>query len=365
MYGFFDSSAYVTIFNPSFQSTSSLSGSTSNAPDGSRRTLTSSFPGQFGSMSPVFNPDGSLKGIYDLEGNFYLPNSEPTRGGSRNSGLLATPALVTASSSRAPPPASSMRNRARGSSTSRALISSDGGIPQSQAPRQNFPVNNRSSGSTEQNRMMSGVLGSPHVFPVLGSSYPAPRGRSQNQVQARNRRSSMTGGPSRSVSAGYNQPLQHQPNASQHRGHRLPLPPIGQPFGDVAGSSSNPTQAATATATETSSSPAPDPFSMLGLVGVLNGSNPDATTLAIGMDLTDMGLDMTSKEDIFKTFASPWANEPLKDDPNEFTLPQCYNEIQRPTPHRGMFRRFALKTLFYIFYSMPQDEAQLYAADEL
>lgn len=136
---------------------------------------------------------GSLKGIYDLQGNFYPPNSEPTRGGSRNSGLnvvpsarfnsnlviiffsplvinfifftlsglLATPALVTASSSRAPPPPppSSMRSMAGGSSMSRALISSDGGIPPSQGPRQNFPVNNRSSGSTEQNRMMSGVVG--------------------------------------------------------------------------------------------------------------------------------------------------------------------------------------------------------------
>jgi len=33
--------------------------------------------------------------------------------------------------------------------------------------------------------------------------------------------------------------------------------------------------------------------------------------------------------------------------------------------HLGVFQKFQQETLFYIFYSMPGDEAQLYAADEL
>ncbi|KAF8110298.1 hypothetical protein N665_0085s0027 [Sinapis alba] len=311
-------------------------------------------------MSPVFNPDGSLKGVYDLQGN-YLPHKSKATRGPRNSGqnnvpfarfnmsvLGASPTLVNATSSRAPP--SSTGNMAGRGSMSRAL-SSGRRIPR-QAPR----LNNR-SGSTEQNRMRSGGLGPPVVFPMPGSSYSTAGGRSQNQVPAMN--SSMTGGPpsvgSTPVNAtmGYDQPLQHHQNTSQYRGQQLSA--IGQPSRDVR--SPNPTQAATESA--------PDPYSMLGLLSVINKTDPHVTTLALGLDLTTMGLDMTSKEDLFKTFASPWANEPLKDDPNEFTLPECYNAIQRPPPHQGMFRRFELETLFYIFYSMPKDEAQLYAADEL
>ena len=33
--------------------------------------------------------------------------------------------------------------------------------------------------------------------------------------------------------------------------------------------------------------------------------------------------------------------------------------------HPAMFSKFQHETLFYIFYSMPGEEAQLYAADEL
>lgn len=170
------------------------------------------------------------------------------------------------------------------------------------------------------------------------------------------------------AATGYDQPLQHHQNTSQYCGQKLPA--IGQPIRDVG---SQPTHAA---ATQS----APDPFSMLGLLSVLNKTNPDVTTLALGMDLQTLGLDMTSKEDLFKTFASPWANEPLKDVPDEFTLPQCYNAEQHPPPHvshslisniihvslaniyiyihsfffvwmqQWMFRKLTLDTLFYIFY---------------
>ena len=45
-------------------------------------------------------------------------------------------------------------------------------------------------------------------------------------------------------------------------------------------------------------------------------------------------------------------------------MPQCYlNSPSRLQP--GYFAKFQQDTLFYVFYSMPGDEAQLYAADEL
>ncbi|ESR37965.1 hypothetical protein CICLE_v10027964mg [Citrus x clementina] len=108
----------------------------------------------------------------------------------------------------------------------------------------------------------------------------------------------------------------------------------------------------------------PDPFGLLGLLSVIKMSDPDLTSLALGIDLTTLGLNLNSTENLHKTFGSPWSDEPAKGDP-EFTVPQCYYAKQPPALHQGYFSKFTVETLFYIFYSMPKDEAQLYAANEL
>ncbi|KAF8010671.1 hypothetical protein BT93_J1350 [Corymbia citriodora subsp. variegata] len=108
----------------------------------------------------------------------------------------------------------------------------------------------------------------------------------------------------------------------------------------------------------------PDPYGLLGLLSVIRTSDPDLASLALGIDLTTLGLNLNSSEDLHKTFGSPWSDEPAKGDP-EFSVPQCYYSKQPPTLHQGYFAKFSVETLFYIFYSMPKDEAQLYAANEL
>jgi CCR4-NOT transcription complex subunit 2 len=45
-------------------------------------------------------------------------------------------------------------------------------------------------------------------------------------------------------------------------------------------------------------------------------------------------------------------------------VPECYRH-NPPRLQPGYFSKFAQETLFYIFYSMPGDEAQVLAADEL
>ncbi|WJX69534.1 putative NOT transcription complex subunit vip2 [Trifolium repens] len=109
---------------------------------------------------------------------------------------------------------------------------------------------------------------------------------------------------------------------------------------------------------------APDPFGLLGLLSVIRMSDPDLTSLALGIDLTTLGLNLNSSENLHKTFGSPWSEEPAKGDP-EFSVLQCYYAKPPPALHQGYFSKFTLETLFYIFYSMPKDEAQLYAANEL
>ena len=43
---------------------------------------------------------------------------------------------------------------------------------------------------------------------------------------------------------------------------------------------------------------------------------PDPTTLAMGTDLTTLGLNLNSPEQLYRTFASPWADRPLDPEPD-------------------------------------------------
>ena len=101
----------------------------------------------------------------------------------------------------------------------------------------------------------------------------------------------------------------------------------------------------------------------MGLLGVIRMTNEDLNSLALGTDLTTLGLNLNSSECLYATFASPWADTPAQRDP-EFSLPHCYY-MQPPALKTGHFSKFQLETLFYIFYNMPRDTLQAYAATEL
>eukprot|EP00753_Platysulcus_tardus_P017316 PLAT6362.1.p1 GENE.PLAT6362.1~~PLAT6362.1.p1 ORF type:complete len:590 (-),score=218.67 PLAT6362.1:93-1769(-) len=104
-------------------------------------------------------------------------------------------------------------------------------------------------------------------------------------------------------------------------------------------------------------------YGLMGLLSVIRMTDPDLNTLALGIDLTTLGLNLNSPESLYATFASPWADKPSAADP-EFCLPQCYYQ-QPPVLKTSHFRKFQLESLFYIFYAMPRDVMQAYAAEEL
>ena len=139
-----------------------------------------------------------------------------------------------------------------------------------------------------------------------------------------------------------------------------------------------------------------DRFGLMGLLSVIRMTDQDLNTLALGApprpaatcrtrppnslpptpplltlvslrvpgtDLTTLGLNLNSSDCLYATFASPWADSPAQRDP-EFNLPQCYY-MQPPALKTGHFSKFQLETLFYIFYNMPRDTLQAYAATEL
>lgn len=66
---------------------------------------------------------------------------------------------------------------------------------------------------------------------------------------------------------------------------------------------------------------------------------------------------------LHSTFASPWAETQSGKEP-QFNLPMCYY-MQPPALKTSHLSKFQLETLFYIFYAIPNDVLQAYAAQEL
>lgn len=122
----------------------------------------------------------------------------------------------------------------------------------------------------------------------------------------------------------------------------------------------------------------PDQFGMKGLLKYVGAEaeGTDANMLSIGVDLTMLGLDFTSPEPLYKTFANPWeegqgilsggdgSGTAQKGEEPEYKLPSCYY-MQPPALKNRHFTKFQVETLFYVFYNMPRDVLQVLAAVEL
>lgn len=49
-------------------------------------------------------------------------------------------------------------------------------------------------------------------------------------------------------------------------------------------------------------------FGLMGILSVIRMTEPDLNTLALGTDLTSLGLNLNSADSLYATFASPWAD---------------------------------------------------------
>mmetsp|Transcript_61 Transcript_61/g.69 ORF Transcript_61/g.69 Transcript_61/m.69 type:complete len:534 (-) Transcript_61:215-1816(-) len=105
-------------------------------------------------------------------------------------------------------------------------------------------------------------------------------------------------------------------------------------------------------------------YGLLGLLAVIRMMDADLNTLALGSDLTTLGLNLNSSRCLYSTFSSPWADGPSNSDP-QFTLPSCYFMATPPPLKHAHLHKFQLETLFYIFYAMPKDLLQAYSGQEL
>jgi len=109
---------------------------------------------------------------------------------------------------------------------------------------------------------------------------------------------------------------------------------------------------------------ADDQYGLLGLLAVIRMTDVNLNTLALGQDLTTLGLNLNSQECLYSTFGSPWSDPPSSAEP-DFSLPPCYTVARAPTFMPSHMAKFKPRTLFYIFYCMPRDAMQVHAAIEL
>lgn len=109
-----------------------------------------------------------------------------------------------------------------------------------------------------------------------------------------------------------------------------------------------------------------DRYGLLGLMGVINTADEHQGMLALGYDLTALGLNLNSSESLYTNFCSPWSDRASRIAP-QFKVPDCY--ISHPHPKDASyvhkFSKFTEETLFYIFYTMPKDISQIIAAKQL
>jgi hypothetical protein len=106
-------------------------------------------------------------------------------------------------------------------------------------------------------------------------------------------------------------------------------------------------------------------YGLLGLLRVIRMTEPDLNMLALGVDLTKLGLNLNSPEYLSQSFGSPWLDQPMRASSEpEYWLPAQY--YVHPTPIKNAhFGRFTVDTVFYVFHNMPGDLLQTYAATEL
>lgn len=103
---------------------------------------------------------------------------------------------------------------------------------------------------------------------------------------------------------------------------------------------------------------------------IIRQSSADVCMLALGSDLTNLGLKLAADDDrLHSSLWSPWSDTPnlttLPD--SNWSVPSCYTNDMLgvlPPPHLKI-GNFAEETLFYIFYTQPRDKLQEHAAAEL
>ncbi|XP_066999036.1 regulator of gene activity [Anabrus simplex] len=112
-----------------------------------------------------------------------------------------------------------------------------------------------------------------------------------------------------------------------------------------------------------------DQFGMVGLLTFIRAAetDPNLVSLALGQDLTALGLNLNSPENLYPNFGGPWAETPCRPQDIDFHVPPEYliNSAIREKLAPVKLNRYKDDLLFYMFYTNVGDVLQLAAAAEL
>jgi len=113
-----------------------------------------------------------------------------------------------------------------------------------------------------------------------------------------------------------------------------------------------------------------DQYGMAGLLTFLRTieSDPSIVALALGHDLTNLGLNLNStKRNLFQTFGGPWADFPCRIQDLDVKVPEEYltNATIRDKLPNIKLNKLQDDVLFYLFYNCPGEVYQVAAASEL
>ena len=69
-----------------------------------------------------------------------------------------------------------------------------------------------------------------------------------------------------------------------------------------------------------------DQFGMVGLLTFIRAAetDPNLVSLALGQDLTALGLNLNSPDNLYPTFGGPWADTPCRLQDIDFHVPPEY-----------------------------------------
>lgn len=108
-------------------------------------------------------------------------------------------------------------------------------------------------------------------------------------------------------------------------------------------------------------------YGMVGLLTLLRESDPNLVTLAMGQDLTTLGLNLNSSEKLFPSFGGPFADQPCRPQDIDFHVPPEYlvNMSIREKLSPFQLKKYKDDLLFFLFYTNVGDRMQVLVAEEL
>ena len=110
-------------------------------------------------------------------------------------------------------------------------------------------------------------------------------------------------------------------------------------------------------------------FGMFGLLTFIRAAETDSklVSLALGSDLTTLGLNLNSPESLFASFSSPWSDTPARPQDIDYNVPQEYiiNMKMRDKLAPIKLNKYGDELLFYLYYNNGNDVLQMYVNIEL